>query len=75
MLRPVDAEGFVVLPALDCGADVCVDRQVSPHGEGLRAKHRIRQGDHLHRHDRKNAKITRKKRKRQLKTRSKAQPA
>jgi len=60
-----------VAETMDRGADVCVDRQASPHGEGLRAKHRIQQGDHLHRHDCKNAKNTRKKRKRQLKTRSK----
>ena len=56
-----------VAETMDCGADVCVDRQASPNGEGLRAKHRIQQGDHLHCHDRKNVKNTRKKKEKTVK--------
>jgi len=70
--RPVGTEGFCGLTeALDCRANVCVDRQTSATREGLRTKHRFKQNADLHCHDRKNAKDARKTREKQLKTSSK----
>jgi hypothetical protein len=40
VLRPVKAKGFVVLPKLDRGTNVFLDRTTSPALQRLRAKHR-----------------------------------
>ena len=61
VLRPVGAEKFYdFAEALDRRTDVCVDQQVSPQQQGLRAKHGFEQGDDPHRHERPYAQNARK---------------